>query len=102
MTRLRKVLLCSVLVPGLAACGGGSEGDAGDAEGSAETQTVENNGVELTVPRETHAGAPVEVSWSGPDNSSDYISVAEAGTGNAAYANYTRTRRGNPLTVQKP
>ncbi len=102
MTRLRKVLLCSVLVLGLAACGGDSEGDAGDAEGSAETQTVENNGVELAVPRETHAGAPVEVSWSGPDNNNDYISVAEAGTGDAAYANYTRTRRGSPLTVRVP
>lgn len=102
MMRLWNVLLCGVLVLSLAACGGGSDGDTGEAEGSAEMQTVENNGVQLEVPREVSAGAPVEVTWSGPDENNDYISVAEAGTDDDAYANYTRTRRGNPLTVRVP
>ncbi len=95
-------LISVVLVLILAACGGGSEGDTNAAGPSAEIQTVENNGVQLEVPREVSAGAPVEVTWSGPDNNNDYISVAEQGADDDAYVDYTRTRNGSPLTVRVP
>jgi Ca-activated chloride channel family protein len=91
------LLLCGWLVLSLTACGGGGGGD--DAS---DLQTVENNGVQLEVPQEVSAGAPVEVTWSGPDNNDDYISVAEEGTDDDAYVAYTRTRQGSPLTVRVP
>ena len=45
---------------------------------------------------------PVAINWTGPDNPNDYISIAEAGTGDGAYVNYERTRNGNPLTFRMP
>lgn len=92
------LLVCSSLLLGLAACGGDSNG-SGDAP---ELQVVENNGVRLELPRTVSAGAPFEVTWEGPDNSDDYITIAEKGADDDAYANYTRTRRGSPLTVRAP
>lgn len=96
--RFLKLLLSAFLIFGLAACGGGDGSDGGGTD----LQTVEENGAQLELPREVSAGAPVEVTWSGPDNADDYISVAEAGTDDDAYVDYTRTRRGSPLTVRVP
>jgi len=48
------------------------------------------------------AGTPFEVTWQGPDNSGDCISIGEEGTDDDAYANYTRTTEGNPLTLRAP
>jgi Ca-activated chloride channel family protein len=98
MTRRSKLLLCGLLVTGLAACGGGEE----ETTEGTDLQTVEGDGARLEVPREVSAGAPVEVMWTGPDDSDDYISVAEEGTDDDAYVDYTRTRRGSPLTVRVP
>lgn len=92
-------LVCGLFVFGFAACGGG---DDSDGTTTASTQTVEENGARLEVPREVSAGAPVEVTWSGPDNDNDYISVAEQGSDDDAYVDYTRTRNGSPLTVRVP
>jgi Ca-activated chloride channel family protein len=88
---------CGALVFGLAACGGGS-----DETGDGDSQTVEENGVRLELPRSVSAGAPFEVKWEGPGNSGDYLSVAEEGSDDDAYENYTRTREGSPLTLRPP
>ena len=98
LMRRSKVLLCGLLTAGLAACGGGEE-ETGEA---ADLQSAEGDGVRLQVPHEVPAGAPVEVTWTGPDDSDDYISVAEEGTDDDAYVDYTRTRSGSPLTVRVP
>lgn len=90
-------LSCCLIALGLAACGGDS-----NESGGAETQTVEQNGVRLELPTQITAGSPFEVTWEGPDESDDYISIAEKGTEDDAHANYTYTRKGSPLTVRAP
>ena len=97
MRVLSAVLSCCLLAFGLVACGGGSDGSGG-----AESQTVEQNGVRLEFPAQVTAGSPFEVTWEGPDESDDYISIAEKGTEDDAHANYTYTRKGSPLTVRAP
>ena len=48
------------------------------------------------------AGATVRVSWTGPDDSGDYVSVARPDAGDTRYETYTYTSRGNPLQVRLP
>ena len=48
------------------------------------------------------AGAKIRVKWEGPDEKSDYISVAKPGAANNKYENYTFTSRGNPLELLLP
>jgi len=97
--RFLSLAACSVLlVVGLVACGGGSDGSSD----SANMQTVENNGVRLELPSAVPAGSPFEVNWEGPNNSNDYISIAEKGTDDNAYANRTFTGNGSPLTIRPP
>jgi len=64
--------------------------------------TVEDPSADLDAPSEIGAGAPVEISWDGPDNPNDYLSIAETGMDDDTYANSTYTRNGNPLTVRAP
>lgn len=99
MRHLLLLLVCSSLLIGLAACGGGDSNDSGD---TSDLQTVENNGVRLELPSTVKAGSPFEVTWEGPDNSDDYVSIAEEGTDDGDYVTYTRTRRGSPLTIRPP
>ncbi|PTW56678.1 hypothetical protein C8N35_111141, partial [Breoghania corrubedonensis] len=44
----------------------------------------------------------ITVTWSGPDEQRDYISVAEAGSDGGTYINYTYTEKGSPLTLKLP
>lgn len=48
------------------------------------------------------AGATVRVSWTGPDDSGDYVSVARPDAGDIRYETYTYTDRGNPLQLRLP
>jgi len=59
---------------------------------TASVQTSEN----------TAAGSKFEVSWTGPDNKSDYISIARSDQKAGSYVNYTYTKNGNPLKIQAP
>jgi len=88
-------LLLSVL---LAACGG----EDSSSEESAALQTVESGEVRLEFPRSVPVGSPFEVTWTGPDRSNDYVSIAEEGTSGGETVDYTRTRQGSPLTVRAP
>ncbi|MFB6232268.1 MAG: hypothetical protein ABEL04_14055 [Salinibacter sp.] len=102
--RFFSLAACSVLlVVGLVACGGESDGSSDSASGdSANMQTVENNGVRLELPSAVSAGSPFEVTWEGPDNSDDYISIAKEGADDGSNVNYTYTRTGSPLTIRPP
>src|SRR5690606_26126887 len=55
-----------------------------------------------TAPRSVVAGADVEVSWTGPDNSGDFITIVEAGAEEGSWGNYAYTAEGNPVTLQVP
>ncbi|HUP23869.1 MAG TPA: VWA domain-containing protein [Thermoanaerobaculia bacterium] len=47
-------------------------------------------------------GEPFEVSWTGPDNERDFVTIVPAGAPERSYESYAYTRRGNPLRVAAP
>ena len=53
----------------------------------------------LEAPDEAGVGETISVIWEGPDERSDYISVAKIG---GRYINYASTNRGNPASIQMP
>ena len=52
--------------------------------------------------RSAAGGSTVEVAWTGPDNSGDYVAIVEAGASNLDYETYAYTRNGTPLGVEAP
>ena len=56
----------------------------------------------LGAPPLANAGAGVEVSWTGPDNQNDFVTVVVTGEKEGKHGNYTYTRKGNPLVVRMP
>ncbi len=58
--------------------------------------------VALSAPREVVAGSEVEVEWTGPNNTQDYITIVAKGTKDGQYGNYRETRHGSPLKVTAP
>ena len=61
--------------------------------------TVNEVKASLDVPGEVAAGAGFEVSWTGPDNKSDYITIVGKGAPQGKYLSYTYTRNGSPLKL---
>jgi len=53
-------------------------------------------------PETAIAGSTVQVTWTGPNDRNDYISVAEIGDRYNANVNYTYTRDGTPLSLMMP
>jgi len=56
----------------------------------------------LSAPAEVWLDSPVTVSWTGPDNPGDYITLVAADAPDGRYVNYTQTSSGSPLTVKAP
>lgn len=56
----------------------------------------------LEVPATVAAGAPVSVTWSGPDNPRDFISIDPEGAAESAYGAYAYTTKGSPLVLAAP
>jgi Ca-activated chloride channel family protein len=56
----------------------------------------------LNVPAEIPAGSEFEVSWEGPDDRRDYITIVPSGAPEDAYESYQRTSRGTPLSLTAP
>jgi Ca-activated chloride channel family protein len=56
----------------------------------------------VTAPASTKAGEVFEVTWQGPDNKSDYISIARPDQRPQSYKGYTYTSKGNPVKVKAP
>lgn len=55
--------------------------------------------VSLSAPAQAVAGSPVAVTWTGPANQGDYITVVKATTRDSQYGNYTTVNQGSPLEV---
>ncbi len=66
------------------------------------TVTVVPVDVSVSAVSEAAQGSTIPVSWVGPDEPRDYISVAETGSNGGAYINYTYTEDGNPAQLQMP
>ena len=58
--------------------------------------------VRLSAPAECAAGAAVSITWTGPNNPGDYITVVAKATPDGQYAAYTPTTTGSPLSVKAP
>jgi len=56
----------------------------------------------LSAAAEAIAGASLSVTWTGPNNSGDYITVVPHSTPDGQYGNYTYTSAGSPLAVLLP
>lgn len=54
----------------------------------------------LEAPEQVGAGATFAVTWTGPDNHNDYITVVPAAADEGAHEDYTYTRRGSPLEIR--
>jgi Ca-activated chloride channel family protein len=58
--------------------------------------------VTLSAPADAIAGSTIEVTWSGPNNAGDYITVVPIQTPDGQYGNYTNTSGGSPLKLLLP
>jgi Ca-activated chloride channel family protein len=56
----------------------------------------------LSAPDEVVMGGSVSVTWTGPDNPSDYITLVTRETADGKYGNYTNVSEGSPLHVRAP
>lgn len=58
--------------------------------------------VSVSGPAEATAGTTIEVAWTGPSNTGDYVTVVAADLPDGKYGNYTLTSTGSPLKLQMP
>ncbi len=58
--------------------------------------------VTLSAPTDAVAGSTIPVTWTGPSNPGDYITVVAGGTPDGKYGNYTPTTKGSPLDLLLP
>ncbi|HSD54879.1 MAG TPA: VWA domain-containing protein [Burkholderiales bacterium] len=56
----------------------------------------------LTAADSVEAGGDLEVTWKGPNNQGDFISIDKAGADDRAYGNYAYPSAGNPLEIRVP
>lgn len=56
----------------------------------------------LELPGQAVAGSTVEVTWTGPNYSGDYITVVAKDTPDGQYGNYTDSGKGSPLELLMP
>jgi len=56
----------------------------------------------LAAAAEVTAGSLVSITWKGPNNEGDYVTIVPKGTDDGEYAIYTNTREGSPLVVRAP
>jgi Ca-activated chloride channel homolog len=64
--------------------------------------TVTAMSVTLTAPASVVHGAAFQVTWTGPDGPSDYITIAPAGSPDGTYLDYAYTRTGATVTITAP
>ena len=58
--------------------------------------------ISLNAPTEVLVGAPVEVTWSGPEGERDFISIDEEGWEERKYSSYIYVDRGQPGKLRAP
>ncbi|MGH7133210.1 MAG: hypothetical protein ACREJO_14860, partial [Phycisphaerales bacterium] len=56
----------------------------------------------LDAAAEVTLGAPFPVTWTGPKNTGDYITIVPKDAPDAQYGNYTDVNKGSPLTLTAP
>ncbi|MBL9216412.1 MAG: hypothetical protein JNG83_13125 [Opitutaceae bacterium] len=56
----------------------------------------------LSAPSEVIAGGTVKITWTGPNNEGDYLTLVPRVLPDGQYGNYTYTSKGSPLEVTAP
>ncbi len=56
----------------------------------------------LEAAKEVAAGSEFDVSWSGPDDKGDYVTIVKVGTREGGFLNYAYTKRGSPAKITAP
>ena len=64
--------------------------------------TVGGVDASITIPSQVAAGAPFQVSWTGPDNERDFVTIVEEGAKEKRYKTYIYTSKGSPVTMSAP
>ena len=117
MPRHRLTLLIAIVVL-LAACGGGGDTTtttiaaptttaapattATTTAAPVTTQPRAEGDATLDFPAEVVGGLEFEVTWTGPDNNRDYVTVVAASAPDGQYGAYVETRAGSPLNLKMP
>ncbi len=70
--------------------------------GRSEPFSSQQAEVSLEAPGEVLGGAAFDVTWTGPDNEDDYVTIVRVGASEGSYLDYAYTRDGNPLTLTAP
>ena len=55
--------------------------------------------ITLDAPEQAVVGSVVRVNWTGPNNTSDYLTIVPVGAADSAYAGYADTKAGSPALV---
>lgn len=77
--------------------------DEGDTVVTSRPITLTEPEATLDAPAQITLGTSrIEVEWTGPDGSGDYVSVAVPGAEDTDYERYKRTRDGSPLVLRMP
>ena len=64
--------------------------------------TVTPYAVTLDAPGQVQRSAPFQVTWTGPNGPSDYITIVPAGSPPDTYTSYAYTSTGSPVTITAP
>jgi hypothetical protein len=56
----------------------------------------------VTAPQTAAAGAKIKITWQGPNNPRDFVTIVKAGTPDKQYAAYEYTSKGNTLEMRAP
>jgi Ca-activated chloride channel homolog len=64
--------------------------------------TITPVGVTLSAADQSIAGAPLHVTWSGPNNRGDYITIVPKSAADDTYSRYHDTEKGSPATLTTP
>ncbi len=75
---------------------------AGDTIIATQPITVGGVTASLSAPAPVAAGARFQVTWTGPDNARDFITLVKAGTREQTYDRYAYTSKGSPLELTAP
>jgi Ca-activated chloride channel family protein len=66
------------------------------------TIAIKAVGAAVQAPQSAPMASQFEVTWQGPGNKEDYVSIARPDQKPGQYINYTQTRKGSPLEVRAP
>lgn len=56
----------------------------------------------ISAPPNAPAGSEIKISWQGPDNKGDFITIVKKDSEERSYGKYKRTSKGNPLNLRVP